>query len=643
MFRAQPLYHLTLWCLASEAQDIALLLAQQGVYCPAPDAKAGPPGATGKEYRDTYLEARARLDKILPTCGMTENPPLPADALAPSLQELQSINNQLKEVWRTCSECQTLENEVDQQRRQLAVLEDTYSRLHGLHQDITALLKPDSLLKVLIGQVPTSNVRRLQEALALAGHVLLEFDRTEAQTFALIAGPRNKGVLGDLLAQAGWRNLPIPPELQTRPEMAEAYLKEEDKKVEERSILQVEFKKTGLERHMQQIRQAWVQLALAQPLAESAFGALKDQGALMVLVGWVPCRALPALTAALDQHFAQRYVLTIREPALHEPSPIPSLLSYPVWLKPYIPLVRSYGVPRYGEFDPAVLFAFSYVLLFGAMFGDVGHGAALMALSFLLRGKLAWLRAIGLLAGASACAFGVLYGSVFGFEDLIQPLWMSPMHDATRMLELAILSGVGFIAATFLINVYNRLESGRLADALFDGHALAGLLFYVGAVLGLANLLHGHNFGRWTAIASLGGLTLIALRHWRTSQAGVAERILVTLIETLETATNLFANTLSFLRVAAFSLNHVALALAVFTLANSLGTTGHWITVAIGNVVIIALEGGIVAIQALRLMYYEGFSRFFSGDGVEFKPLVVHSGVHAPAGHKSRFAFKSGS
>ena len=32
------------------------------------------------------------------------------------------------------------------------------------------------------------------------------------------------------------------------------------------------------------------------------------------------------------------------------------------------------------------------------------------------------------------------------------------------------------------------------------------------------------------------------------------------------------------------------------------------------------LEGAIVAIQVLRLEYYEGFSRFFSGDGREFEP-----------------------
>jgi V/A-type H+-transporting ATPase subunit I len=73
--------------------------------------------------------------------------------------------------------------------------------------------------------------------------------------------------------------------------------------------------------------------------------------------------------------------------------------------------------------------------------------------------------------------------------------------------------------------------------------------------------------------------------------------------------------------VAAFSLNHVAQFLAVFTIANMMGTAGHWLTVIIGNVFVLVLEGAIVAIQILRLEYYEGFSRFFSGDGREFRPL----------------------
>ena len=642
MFRAQPLYRMTLWCLASEAQDMALLLAQQGMYNPSPVPQTELPDIAGQEYRETYLEAQSRLDKILPLCGLHDLPSIPADALAPTLEELESINNHLGEIWRTCSEFQIGENALEQWKRQLATLEETYSRLQNLHQNIGMLLQPDSLLKVRIGQVPTSNARRLQEALELAGNLLLPFDHSSDHTFALIVGTPGKEELGSLLAQAGWRDLTIPPELQTHPQVAVAFLQSEKEKLHEKASDQRDTKEQSLEQYKEDIRTAWGRLALAKPMAESALSAAKEEGALTAFTGWIPQRALTALKTALDLHFPQRYLLDIREPTAQEPSPIPSLLTYPAWLKPYIPLVRSYGVPRYGEFDPALLFAFSYLLLFGAMFGDVGHGAVLMGLSLFLRGKLAWLRPVGILAGASACVFGLLYGSVFGFETLIQPVWMSPMHDATRMLELAILSGVGFICATFLINIYNRLVGGKLASALFDGHGLAGLLFYAGAVIGLAKLLHGNEFGIWNAALSLFGLILIALHNWSKGQAALPERLLVTIIETLETATNLFANTLSFLRVAAFSLNHVALALAVFTLAGSLGTSGHWVTIVMGNVIIIVLEGGIVAIQSLRLMYYEGFSRFFSGDGVEFKPLIVASGARPAVARKGLFAFKSG-
>jgi V/A-type H+-transporting ATPase subunit I len=109
--------------------------------------------------------------------------------------------------------------------------------------------------------------------------------------------------------------------------------------------------------------------------------------------------------------------------------------------------------------------------------------------------------------------------------------------------------------------------------------------------------------------------------EWQRNSGPIAERIAIVAIEGFDTLLGYIANTLSFLRVAAFSLNHVALAIAVFTIANGMGPAGHWTTVVVGNVFILVLEGAIVTIQALRLEYYEGFSRFFSGDGREFKPL----------------------
>ena len=81
------------------------------------------------------------------------------------------------------------------------------------------------------------------------------------------------------------------------------------------------------------------------------------------------------------------------------------------------------------------------------------------------------------------------------------------------------------------------------------------------------------------------------------------------------------SNTISFVRIAAFAINHVGLCMAVYILYNMFTGVGGLITILVGNVIVIVLEGLIVGIQVLRLEYYELFSRFYSGDGREYKPL----------------------
>jgi len=212
---------------------------------------------------------------------------------------------------------------------------------------------------------------------------------------------------------------------------------------------------------------------------------------------------------------------------------------------------------------------------------------------------------------------------------LFEPLWLSPLHAPLQVLTIAILFGVGFITLTILISVRNAWTSGQYAKALFDASGLAGLVFYLGTVGGLLSLTALVDLADPAWTMAIVGLTFVALYKWFEVKSGIAERLLVTLIETVETGVNLFSNTLSFMRVAAFSINHVALALAVFTLAASMGAVGHWLTLVLGNLIIIVLEGAIVAIQALRLLYYEGFSRFFHGDGVKFAPLQLQTAGHA--------------
>jgi V/A-type H+-transporting ATPase subunit I len=98
------------------------------------------------------------------------------------------------------------------------------------------------------------------------------------------------------------------------------------------------------------------------------------------------------------------------------------------------------------------------------------------------------------------------------------------------------------------------------------------------------------------------------------------------LIEAMEAMMTYLANTFSFLRVAAFALSHAALCFTIFVLerlVNQLPGGLLWSVVvfALGTAVVIALEGLIVAIQILRLEYYEFFSKFFHGEGTRYDPF----------------------
>ena len=202
---------------------------------------------------------------------------------------------------------------------------------------------------------------------------------------------------------------------------------------------------------------------------------------------------------------------------------------------------------------------------------------------------------------------------------------MSPLSDPMLMLKLAFAWGVGFILLATLITIRNNLVDRRYAEALFDNKGVAGMLLYLGMLFAGYRWFSTNSFGWLEQAVLLVPMLTILVYKWQHIKAPFGERSLVVAIEGFESLMTYVSNTLSFLRVAAFSLNHVALAVAVFTLADMMGTTGHWITVVLGNLFILVLEGGIVIIQVLRLEYFEGFSRFFRGDGREFRPLELSS------------------
>jgi len=87
------------------------------------------------------------------------------------------------------------------------------------------------------------------------------------------------------------------------------------------------------------------------------------------------------------------------------------------------------------------------------------------------------------------------------------------------------------------------------------------------------------------------------------------------------------ANTISFVRLAAYAMSHAALLFAAFMVSAEvrefpfLGNAFSLMIIIFGNIIALVLEGIIASVQALRLEYYEFFSKFFSGSGTPFEPF----------------------
>ncbi|MTW20681.1 V-type ATP synthase subunit I [Allochromatium palmeri] len=623
MLKPTPMKYIRLLVLTDDLPCASLALAE--TQCVHPDQRAPESEQLdtlpGRPFHDIHIQAQSRLDKIARLIHFA--PPAtiePTRVIEPD--ELAQLNDWLGRIWDETSSYEENFRQLADQERLIDEQQAALENFSHLNIDLGMLRTKTRFLDIHVGLVPRENLRQLEGAVTLAGHILHVYMERGDNTHVVIVGATDakEASLDSVLTAAAFQAIPIPEELNSEPaELQREFASRLDAIVEERTTL-TETLRHWSEPYHARLREAQRTLMLAEPLV-TLDNALRSTGHLAHLAGWVPARAIDSVRQRLDAALAGRYDLTVRDPLPEERPLVPTVPAKSRWLTPFSLLVNQYGIPAYGEVDPTPWFAVTFLLMFGMMFGDLGHGAVIVLAAVLARRKLPKFYLFGVFAGISSMGFGLLFGSVFGYEDILPALWMSPLNDPILMLKIALGWGIVFILVACLLGIYNRLMIGDRAGALFERHGLVNLLFYLAFLWGGYGLATGAGFGILPSLLAIGSLLALAAFQWRHLHAPTGEKALVVVIETLDTVIVYLSNTLSFLRVAAFSLNHVALALAVFTLADMMGQFGHVVTILLGNVFILVLEGGIVMIQVMRLQYYEGFSRYFSGTGHQFLPL----------------------
>ena len=195
---------------------------------------------------------------------------------------------------------------------------------------------------------------------------------------------------------------------------------------------------------------------------------------------------------------------------------------------------------------------------------------------------------------------------------------------------------IGFIINTcgLIINIVNNFIRKRYGEALFGKNGLAGAVFFwyvIALVLRIVLLHHSPQIYDWVIIGVSLFFAAFASPFERLFagekpllENGFGTYLISSIVEVIEVISGYLSNTVSFVRVGAFALSHAVLNFTIMTLTSlcgGKGTVGGIIVLIVGNALIVVLEGMIVAIQVVRLQYYEFFSKFFHETGKEFNPF----------------------
>ncbi|HNB35061.1 MAG TPA: V-type ATPase 116kDa subunit family protein [Anaerolineales bacterium] len=613
---------------------------------------------TWQEKAGAYAALERRTQSILQTVGLPEEyPNRPAIDTMVDMDAVRSVVDRIEDEVKGVSE------QLSGERKRLELLESQLRQLEPIadvNVEVGALNKSAFMYSIL-GIVPAANISRLRTSLLRVPHVFFVLREDAQKPVVWILGPRSNSDILERAAKSAYLNpLSLPDEFTGTPEQISGMLKQEIEAVKEKiSSLEADLTRLGVS-HKSELQNLLWDVHISRIMADAIihYGQLRHT---YVVVGWVPTADLNNLTTRLKEASREILIETMATSRSGHHSNVPVALTQNKWLKPFQSLVGTYGHPSYGELDPTLLVAFTFPLLYGAMFGDLGQGLLMLVLGLLAHNKifLKGMQSLGLLfayCGASAAFFGYLYGSIFGFEGHLieeylhfhfEPTWISPMESILNVLSIAIDVGIVILVFSFLLSMFNNIRSRDWAHLLFGHTGITTFLFY----LCFLALVFGGFFGS-TALAPKIAVALYKLPlpytilmivfgvfvtfggFFRnmveghtliegTGIGGFGMFLVQSVMDLVETSISMLSNTLSFIRVGAFAVAHGGLSLAIFALAGEEPTLGFWVTIAIGNLFIIGFEGLIVYIQTMRLHYYEILGKFFHGGGMQFEPLKL--------------------
>lgn len=580
---------------------------------------------TNFEYDSTAKDLLKKCKTLLDKYKIKYNPKLESEKIEKNLDYIDRVITDIKNSF------DEIENTITENKKSLEEYtkkSELYNNTKDLDIDFNKLYNLE-YIRFRYGKILRENYGKLENSIKDLNAFLVKASDDGASKYIWVmcfATKENSAKVDSYLNVFKFERFNLPIELDRKPK---DIWEECENKIQELNFI-IENKEDELvriiDRDTEELIELYSQINLYIKINNVKKFMAYDENGLFYIIGWIPAKELTKVLPKLSKEKDIKYVIKNHDEVASIP---PTKLKNNRIVRPFETIVKMYGLPNYTEIDPTTFVAITAFLLFGFMFGDVGHGLVIFLIGLIMAKKKISLGPVFEAGGIASMIFGFLYGSIFGNEEIIPAIFMRPMENIQTMLIYGIGIGVILILLAMLLNIRNGIKNKNKKKIFFDTNGLAGLIFYVSVLTaGVYFILKGK------MIASLGILSIFiiipllaimfkdtiakkAFKEETEEKSSLFEKV----FNVVEILLSFASNTISFVRISAFAINHVGLCMAIYILSDMFSGTGSMVVTIFGNVLVIVLEGLIVGIQVLRLEYYELFSRFYTGDGKEYKPL----------------------
>ena len=564
---------------------------------------------------------------------------------------------------------------ADDLETRFALKQEAYSRVSESYKEAMAFsnlkvpfaqLEHLSFLSIRIGKIPPANISDLRDSLA-GRAVLVQLGNDEGRIMA-VSSKKGRFSLDTELKKYGFSAMEVPADFKGIPdEMLDSLNRQVEEAQKELALLETE-KKNYAETHEKRLIELLGAFCVSKQIEE--IQSRQESTSLVYrITGWVPAEDCNSFMRGLDELTSGRIAIREYHPTevasvINGTEQVPVKLKHGTFISAFERMIFSYGSPLYGSIDPTPFVAVFFTILFGIMFGDCGQG-----LVFLIAGILMALKVINvggwnkfapvfMAIGTSSSIMGLITGEFFGTETVLEPfahfvtgffgeprapiLKVMPSSDPNSIkvifgiFGVTIALGIIINSIGLVVNVINKIISKKWGSAVFGKTGIAGIAFYWYVLVFAARIVLAHHVPAlydWIVIGST--LFFAAFGepferlfdgHRPVVENGFGALVIGGVVELIEVVSNYLSSTISFVRVGAFALAHAVLGFIIEMMSEKCGHIGGIAVLIVGNGIVVVLEGMIVAIQVIRLQYYEFFSKFFNETGTEFKPLRFHYG-----------------